>query len=595
MKQILSGFLTLFAITSIVFGQQPGSIPAGNEPVSKESILPKISSHAQAAAASLPLTMSYQGLLTTGLGTPVADGSYDLQFDLYDSLSGGTSMWSETQTGVSVQRGTFNVILGSVTPLNIEFTRQLFVNVIATTGPAGPTYPLAFLPRATLASAPYSLAPWSTNGTSIYYNNGAVGIGTKNPSSVIPFLRLDIADEDGNVSDIATRVAGNLGGWPALNFAKSRGTLAAPAAIAMGEYPGQIVFKAFDGAFFRTSAYILAVMDSTTGLFDLPTALTFATAQNGSGSAFERMRITNAGNVGIGTNLPFFPLHVKKFEGTGTGLQARVSNTSTSVNSLAAFSLEANNGTVVSQAAVDGLGTGPLGAASGYYGTFTSHPIGFVTGNVERMRVTTAGNVGIGVTSPAEKLDVAGNIRLSGEVTYSSPKTGYISGTSWALGRALSSASSFTYSSGIYNNGASTAYYEVPVQLPDGVTLTQVNIYAFDADAANEITAIVLRQTHGSGSASSIGSLSSGVAFVGGGITLSIPVAEIVDNASYSYSFQLTMPATINEKYMDFRATYTYTTPAGVSSPVTVKSPGSPVTPASLPAESTVGGVRIQE
>jgi hypothetical protein len=404
MKHLHIGFLTLFTLASLAFGQQPGSIPASDDPMSKENILPKISSRTQAAAVSIPLTMSYQGLLTTGLGTPVSDGSYDLQFNLYDSLSGGSSVWIETQTGVSVQRGTFNVVLGSVTPLNINFNRQLFVNVIATTGPAGPTYPLAFSPRSALASAPYSLAPWSTNGVDLYYNNGAVGIGTNSPSSVIPALRLDIADEEGYKSDIAMRVAGNFGGYPVLNFAKSKGTLASPALVGMGEHPGQILFKAFDGTLFRDAAWIVATIDSTPGFADVPTALRFATTPNGSYLPVERMRITNAGNVGIGTSLPFFPLHVKKFENTGTGVQARVSNTSVGGNSLAAFSLEANNGSVVSQAAVDGLGTGPLATPSGYYGTFTNHPIGFVTNNSERMRITTAGNVGIGTNNPLTTL-----------------------------------------------------------------------------------------------------------------------------------------------------------------------------------------------
>jgi hypothetical protein len=427
----------------------------------------------QGFAPSIPHTMSYQGLLTTASGATVGDGSYDLHFDLYDSLSGGSSVWTETQNGVNVRSGTFSVILGSLVPLYIEFTRALFVNVVATNGPAGPAYPLTFSPRAPLSSAPYSLAPWLTNGPNVYYDFGGVGIGT---------------------------------------------------------------------------------------------------------------------------SFPFFPLHVKKFDNTGTGVQARVSNTSTSANSLAAFSLEGNNGSVVTQSAVDGLGTGPLGVASGYYGTYTNHPVGLVTGNVERMRVTTAGNVGIGVTSPAEKLDVAGNIRLTGNVTYNLPRTAYISGTGWALGRSLSSTGSFTFSGGLYNDGASTAYYEVPLQLPDGVKMTQLNIYVYDGDAVNQVAAYLYRQAHGLGFASALlGTLSSGGSFNGGALILQMTTSEVIDNSANSYYFELSMPASATVKYMDFRATYTYTSPGGISTPAAGSSAVEQASPMTLSGDGSGGSGPVRQ
>src|SRR5689334_8715388 len=80
-----------------------------------------------ATYGQIPTRMSYQGLLTTSLGTPLSDGSYSIQFDLYDSLAGGTSQWTETQISDTVHRGTFSAILGSVSPITISFTRTLYL------------------------------------------------------------------------------------------------------------------------------------------------------------------------------------------------------------------------------------------------------------------------------------------------------------------------------------------------------------------------------------------------------------------------------------------------------------------------------------
>lgn len=74
----------------------------------------------------IPMKISYQGLLTTSSGTPLQDGSYDLKFEIYNALSGGTLRYTETQSGISVQRGTFNVILDTLTNI---FSEKLFVEV----------------------------------------------------------------------------------------------------------------------------------------------------------------------------------------------------------------------------------------------------------------------------------------------------------------------------------------------------------------------------------------------------------------------------------------------------------------------------------
>jgi len=68
------------------------------------------------AYADVPKLINFQGRLTDASGKFVPDGNYTLTFKLYNDSTGGSSKWSEVQL-VSVAKGLFNVVLGSVTPI----------------------------------------------------------------------------------------------------------------------------------------------------------------------------------------------------------------------------------------------------------------------------------------------------------------------------------------------------------------------------------------------------------------------------------------------------------------------------------------------
>ncbi|MFH1429776.1 MAG: hypothetical protein ABIH39_08570 [Candidatus Margulisiibacteriota bacterium] len=78
--------------------------------------------------AAVPHLLSYQGRLT-GTDGSTLNGSYTLTFRIYDAETAGNLLWEENQTGVLVQKGMFNILLGSVTNLNLAFDKPYFLEI----------------------------------------------------------------------------------------------------------------------------------------------------------------------------------------------------------------------------------------------------------------------------------------------------------------------------------------------------------------------------------------------------------------------------------------------------------------------------------
>jgi hypothetical protein len=73
--------------------------------------LPQVTSGTD--AISIPQLINYQGKLTDASGNPVANGPYDFTFQIWNAASSGSKLWEETQSGVTVTDGMFNVQLGA--------------------------------------------------------------------------------------------------------------------------------------------------------------------------------------------------------------------------------------------------------------------------------------------------------------------------------------------------------------------------------------------------------------------------------------------------------------------------------------------------
>jgi hypothetical protein len=91
-------------------------------------------------------------------------------------------------------------------------------------------------------------------------------------------------------------------GESVIALARSRNTTATlGAAVVDDDILGVIAFRGDDGTAWIAGAQIQAEVDGTPGTNDMPGRLVFRTTADGASTPTERMRINNAGNVGIGT------------------------------------------------------------------------------------------------------------------------------------------------------------------------------------------------------------------------------------------------------------------------------------------------------
>jgi hypothetical protein len=143
----------------------------------------------------------------------------------------------------------------------------------------------------------------SGTGTSALTSSSAnLVVGSTTATSTNAVGVPQITTESDIYSSICSMAHNNTNGNHGfLMVGKSRGTKASPTILADGDVFGELGFVAYDGAAYRTAGQIRSVIAGTPGATDLPCALDFRVAPDGSSTPATAMRIAPTGNVLIGT------------------------------------------------------------------------------------------------------------------------------------------------------------------------------------------------------------------------------------------------------------------------------------------------------
>lgn len=129
---------------------------------------------AAAQAANSPLRINFQGKLIDPASNEPRNGQHSMTFRIYGAQTGGSALYTETQSAVQVDNGVFSVQIGSITALSPDLFTGASAYLSVQVSPDS-----EMSPRQALAMTPYALSATQLAGdTAVRVRVGAVAYST---------------------------------------------------------------------------------------------------------------------------------------------------------------------------------------------------------------------------------------------------------------------------------------------------------------------------------------------------------------------------------------------------------------------------------
>ena len=363
------------------------------------------------AVAGINEQLNYQARLLDNTGAVVSDGTYNIEFKIYQdgtgcvsggsSPCGGTLKWTETRTNankVTVKNGYFSVQLGSVTAFgaSVDWNQDaLWLSVNIGGIAVSPTWDGEMTPFRRLSATPYALNAKQLGGLSASQFMQLAPAAVQVDSGTLSSIFLNKTGASGNILQLQKN------GSDMLTLSNSG------AVIFKNAVDSTTAFQVLNAAASQTALDV----NTTNGRVGVNTSSPQSTLDvNGtlrlSGSVAENFTTPLGVNVPTKINIPIFdPGNFGQIVSIGIVSTASANDRVMTLFDPRPTSHQPTLG-VVSVDENNMIGFSWEGTSTDAYVKTTSGNIGFRSNATDLMTLLAGGNVGIGIANPAAALHV---------------------------------------------------------------------------------------------------------------------------------------------------------------------------------------------